>query len=132
MDKNSRLLNGILSGTITSLGHGDTLVIADAGLPIPPEVKILDLALVAGIPGFSQTLSAILEHLAVEEAIIAAEFESKSPKLCQNAMKLLEGINIRQISHNELKQSVQGAKLVVRTGECTPYANVILVASVTF
>ena len=132
MDKKNRLLNGLLAGTITSLGRGEMLVIADAGLPIPPGVKFLDLALVSGIPAFSQTLSAVLENLAIDEAIIADELESKNPELYQKTMNLLDGINIQVVSHNELKQIVQRARLVVRTGECSPYANVILVAGVTF
>lgn len=132
MDRRSKLLNARLAGAIVGLGHTDTLVVADAGLPIPPGVELLDLALVPGVPGFTQTLQAILEHLQVEAAVVAAEFAAASPALCEVAMGLLDGIDVRRVTHEEFKSLTRGAKLIVRTGECTPYANVILRAGVTF
>jgi len=38
----------------------------------------------------------------------------------------------RVVSHDELKRLSHRARAVVRTGECTPYANLMLVAGVTF
>ncbi len=37
----------------------------------------------------------------------------------------------RQVTHEEFKQLSKGARAIVRT-ECSPYANIILVAGVVF
>ena len=73
----SGLLHARLSAVLTELGHTDVLVVADAGLPIPPGVERIDLALVPGVPGFLQTLEAILAELAVESAIVAEEMADR-------------------------------------------------------
>ena len=37
-----------------------------------------------------------------------------------------------EIAHEELKALTRHARVVVRTGEFTPYANIVLVAGVVF
>ncbi len=64
------ILNQPISSVIAGLGHMDTLVVADAGLPIPQETQRIDLALVEGIPGFLDTLRAVLMEMKVERAKI--------------------------------------------------------------
>ncbi len=132
MERNGGLLNGRLAAVIVSLGHGDMLAVADAGLPVPDGVELLDLALVPGIPSFAQTLAAILGRLAVESAVIADELQERSPETYGSAMTLLEGVSVRHMSHADLKQLAREAKLMVRTGEFTQFANVVLVAGVAF
>jgi D-ribose pyranase len=66
-------LNQPLSEVIAGLGHLDSLVVADAGLPIPQETQRIDLALIQGIPGFLETVRVILEEIKVERAIVAEE-----------------------------------------------------------
>jgi D-ribose pyranase len=41
-------------------------------------------------------------------------------------------IPLRAVPHRELQEMVKAAKAVVRTGEFTPYANIVLVAGVLF
>jgi D-ribose pyranase len=41
-------------------------------------------------------------------------------------------IAINYVSHEEFKQRTNESRAVIRTGECTPYANVIFQAGVTF
>lgn len=48
--RKSGLLNPALAGAVARLGHTDTFVIADCGLPIPHEVPVIDLTLIFGIP----------------------------------------------------------------------------------
>jgi len=43
--KKSGLLNPQLCAAVARLGHTQTFVVADAGLPIPHEVPVIDLAL---------------------------------------------------------------------------------------
>ncbi len=125
-------LNQPLSEVIAGLGHLDSLVVADAGLPIPQETQRIDLALIQGIPGFLETVRVILEEIKVERAIVAEEMLTVSPPVFEQLQSLLSGVPIETIPHEEFKQRTRSARAVVRTGEFTPYANVILVSGVSF
>lgn len=126
------IINSELSRVISELGHTDTIVIADCGLPIPPGVRRIDLALKRGVPGYVETLETILEEMQVERYTIAAEMKEASPELYEKTALLLEGAAEGNVTHERFKQLTREAKAVVRTGECTPYANVILHAGVIF
>lgn len=130
--KKTGTLNQPLVSVIAGMGHQDTLVVADAGLPIPPETTRIDLALIQGIPGFLETLRVVLEELQVERALVAEELLQSNQHFYQLMRKLLGEIPIELIPHESLKERTQGARAVVRTGEFTPYANIILVAGVVF
>lgn len=125
-------LNQPLSQVIAGMGHGDMLVIGDCGLPIPGDVKRIDLALTAGVPSFLQTLAVVQEELQVESVLIACEMAEVSPELYTQLTGMLGNIKIHVVSHEELKGLTKQAVAVVRTGECTPYANIILRSGVTF
>lgn len=126
------ILNQPLSEVIAGLGHTDTLVIADAGLPIPAETHRIDLALTEGIPTFLDTLGAVLREMQVERAIVAEEMLDVSPSIYEAIVNLLGDLPIETVTHLILKEQTRSARAVVRTGEFTPYANVILVAGVVF
>ncbi len=126
------ILNQPISAVIAGLGHMDMLVIADAGLPIPPEVERIDLALVQGVPGFLQTVEAVLLEMKVDRAIIASETDDKSPRITEGLSALLPGVPLDRVTHERLKELTHQAVAVIRTGEFTPYANVILVSGVIF
>ncbi|QXI26436.1 D-ribose pyranase [Pseudomonas vanderleydeniana] len=133
--KKAPLLNIALSRLIASLGHGEMLVIGDAGLPVPPGVELIDLALTQGVPDFVSTLRVVLSEMQVESHVLAEEILQKRPP----ALEHLEALTIqgdlgqrRLLSHEAFKALSRQAKAVVRTGECQPYSNVILVAGVTF
>jgi D-ribose pyranase len=137
--KKSGLLQPELSHVIASLGHTDTLVIADAGLPIPDGVVRIDLAYTAGQPPFLSVLETILNEMEVEGATLALEMQDLTPKaFYKKVLSRLEqlpkvkkqGVNF--ISHEDLKAQTLRAKAIVRTGEMTPYANVILQSGVLF
>jgi len=126
------ILNQPLCAAIAGLGHTDTLVIADAGLPIPPETERIDLALTRGIPSFLDVLRVVVGEMRVEEAIVAEELERSSPALVQAIRTLLGDVPVQAVPHAVFKELTRSARAVVRTGECTPYANVILRAGVIF
>lgn len=132
--RKSGILNAKLMEVITSMGHTDKLVICDAGLPIPRESTKIDLSLVDNIPRFSDTLQAILAELVVDKAILAEEMEKKSPAIYQEVMSYLSGVAVEKISHENFKDyyNSTGNIIFVRTGEVTSFANIILVAGVTF
>jgi len=130
--KKSVLLNSDLSYIIATMGHTDMLVIADAGLPIPSSTERVDLALVRGVPGAIETLNAILSEMQVERIILAKETREINPHFESEVRSLLPDVDVDFISHEELKRLSADARAVVRTGECKPYANVILVSGVAF
>lgn len=125
-------LNQPLSEVIAGLGHMDKLVIGDAGLPIPLETQRIDLALTQGVPTFLETLQVILDEVQIESAIIAEEMIDVSPELYEQVNNLIADISLTTIPHNEFKRQTKSARAVVRTGEFTPYANIILVSGVVF
>ncbi|PUA18165.1 D-ribose pyranase [Glaciimonas sp. PCH181] len=129
--KKTPLLNIALSQLIASLGHGDMVVIGDAGLPVPAGVKLIDLALTHGVPGFIETLKTVLTEMQVEQHIVADALALRSPLLAAQ-MSAFDLPGKREMSHEDFKQLTQGAKAIIRTGECTPFANIILVAGVVF
>ena len=130
--KKTGLLNQPLSAAIAGLGHLDSLVVADAGLPIPPETKRIDLVVSAGAPPFLDVLRAILSEMQVQSAIVATELNAHSPAMHAAMLELLGGSPIEAVSHEQFKRHTASARAVVRTGEFTPYTNVILVAGVLF
>lgn len=130
--KKTPLLNPSLSKVIAELGHMDPLVVADAGLPIPPDVQRIDLALTQGVPGFVETLAVIVQEMQVERAFVAEETEAASPHILESIRQMLPGVPVELVPHATLKEMTRGARAVVRTGEFTPYANVILISGVVF
>lgn len=130
--KKTTLLQSDLSHVIATLGHMDMLVIADAGLPIPAGTRRIDLALTQGVPGAIQTLKVILDEMKVEKVILAGEVKDRNPRFLTDVQKLLPGVPVEFVSHTELKTRTTQARAVVRTGEFSPYANVILVSGVVF
>lgn len=130
--KKTPLLNIALSEVIASLGHGDMLVIGDAGLPISAETLRIDLALTQNIPSFLDTVRVVLSEMQVEKVMVARETGQVSPQVLVELKRLMPDIPFEEISHAELKDRCAQARAVVRTGEFTPYANVILVAGVVF
>jgi D-ribose pyranase len=126
------ILNSELSALISRLGHTDRIVICDAGLPIPDFVPRIDLAVVPGLPSFFDVLKAVLIEMQVERVIYAEEWHKVNPQAVQRLEAELPGVEREIVSHEAFKQLTREAKAVIRTGECTPYANVILQAGVIF
>ncbi|MEM9318883.1 MAG: D-ribose pyranase [Pseudomonadota bacterium] len=123
--KKSGLLHRDLAGLIAGLGHGDLVVVADAGLPVPLGVACIDLAVNLGLPGFLPVLDAILQEMQVESAFRASEADDIGAQIDQR-------VPCTRVTHEEFKRRTRTARAIIRTGEATPYANVGLVAGVTF
>jgi D-ribose pyranase len=130
--RKGELLNQPLTNVIAGLGHLDELVIADAGLPVPSQTERVDLALTAGIPGFLDSLQVVMSELEVESAVIAKEMLEKSPQMYHDLLAILADLPVEYVSHENFKEMTALARAVVRTGEFTPYANIILRAGVRF
>lgn len=138
--KKTTLLNSDISYLLATLGHTDEITICDAGLPIPDVVSRIDLALTHGVPSFIDTVRVILTELQIEGVVIAQEFIDVNPELHQALITELETeqdrcnktFRIQYVSHEQFKLRTHDSKAVVRTGECTAFANVIFQAGVIF
>ncbi|PRY23192.1 ribose transport protein RbsD [Aliiruegeria haliotis] len=135
--KRTGLLNRHLSTLVSTLGHMDEVVVADAGLPVPEGVAVIDLAIVPGLPRFMEVLAALRLELVVERAIWAEEASAELVELLDAEMAVWreqtgKPIVTEQMSHDAFKARTSRSKAVIRTGEVTPYANVILISGVAF
>ena len=127
------LLNSEISSVISNMGHTDTLAIGDCGLPIPEYVQRIDLAVKKGVPDFLTVLDTVLEELCVEKIVLAEEIKAASPEMHAEILKRFgEKVAVEYVPHTQFKQATCDSRAIVRTGECTPYANIILQSGVTF
>ena len=121
--KKSGILNAELSRLVATMGHGDLLVIGDAGLPVPPGVPCIDLAVCAGVPRFVEVLATVRAELEIERTVIATE-AGPDVRAWVGAAE--------ELSHEDFKLLSAQARAIVRTGEATPYANVAVFSGVAF
>lgn len=130
--KKRGILNAQLAGYIAALGHKDAFMVADAGMPIPKGVPVVDLVLVGGVPTFRQVMDAVLDEVCVESYTLAGEIDAHNPALLAYLQEKLAGLPCEKMPHEELKKSCATLKFAIRTGEFSPYPNVILHAGVVF
>lgn len=130
--KKQGILNSEIAAVLARLGHTDTICIADCGLPIPEGVRRIDLALKRGLPSFLEVLDAVEADMVIEEIVLAREIRERNPSLDTAIRERFPGMEPRYLSHEELKAETRSCRAVIRTGEATPYANVILRAGVAF
>ncbi|WP_079523579.1 D-ribose pyranase [Solibacillus isronensis] len=128
--KKQGILNRELAGIFARLGHTDKIVIADCGLPIPDGVTCIDLAYKLGEPGFMTILEVVLEDLQVEHSYLAEEIVTANETIHSSLLKIVEPVTY--ISHKQFKKMSSEAKVIIRTGEMTPYANIMLQSGVIF
>lgn len=130
--KKSKVINSDLSRVIATMGHFDKLSIGDAGMPVPSTTEKIDLAVDNGIPSFMQVLNNVLEELEVQRIYLAEEIKTQNPAMLTAIQDRLPEMPITFMPHEEMKQSLTDCKAFVRTGEMTPYANILLESGVTF
>lgn len=130
--RKTALLNSDITEVISKMGHKDMIAIGDCGLPIPDETRRIDLAIIKNLPTFMDTMKAILLELQIEEVILATETKDINPKIFDEIKEEIKDTKITFVSHEELKVQLKECKAVVRTGEQTPYANIILKSGVVF
>lgn len=130
--KKTGILNAQLIGCIAALGHKDTFMIGDAGMPIPKGVEVVDLILCGGVPTFRQVMDAVLAETEVEGYTIANEIKEKNPELLAYIQEKLPDAEAEWMDHTELKKMSANCRFAIRTGEFTPYPNIILRAGVAF
>ena len=122
------IINGPIASVISHLEHSDMLTVADAGLPTPCTTQRIDLALKPGSPGLLETLEVVLCEMYVEKAYVSEDILTISPQIYSGIQKLIGNVPIETLPHFEFKKLSGATKAIIRTGEFTPFANVILVA----
>ena len=134
MHKTSTLLNGQLASVVTTLRYGEAIVVADAGLPIPAGIPSLDLALTPGLPSTLQVVSALRDNLVLLEVRIASEMAPVNARVRQGVLDLFAGTDlVKEVPHVDgIEAVLASARLVVQTGEVTPYGNVVLIGGLEF
>ena len=134
--KRNGILNADISRVLSYMGHTDTLAVGDCGLPIPEETERIDLALKLGIPSFMEVLGEVVKEMKIEKVILAEEIKEKNPKILEEILAVVDGMDtaceIVYVPHSELKAQTKTCRAVVRTGETTPYANIILQSACLF
>ncbi len=132
--KQNGILNSEISRVLSYMGHTDCIAIGDCGLPIPQEVERIDLALTFGEPRFLRVLELVLADMKVEKIVLAEEIREQNPQVLQGVKALLDGQNVEVefVPHTQFKARTQNCRAVIRTGETTPYANIILQSGCIF
>lgn len=132
--KKQGILNSDISRVLSYMGHTDCIAIGDCGLPTPDEVERIDLALEFGVPAFMDVLRVVTNDMKVEKIVLAEEIKEQNPKVLGEIKELFAGqeLEVVFVSHTELKKQTKECKAVIRTGETTPYANIILQSGCIF
>lgn len=131
--KKHGILNSEIAKVLADLGHTDKIAIGDAGLPVPDGVKKIDLALTLSEPSFLSVLKVVLSDMKVEQVILAEEIKQQNTsQLAAVEAALIENEEITYVSHEDFKDQLKDVKAVIRTGEATPYSNIILQSGVLF
>lgn len=131
--KKNGILNSSISKVISDMGHTDMITISDCGLPVPSNVEKIDISLKLGTPGFIDTLEELLKDMKIEKIILATEIKENNKVILDKILNLVgKDIKIDFIEHNDFKEMTKDTKAVIRTGENTPYANIILVSACIF
>jgi D-ribose pyranase len=127
--KETGAINRGIDAAISKQGHGDLLMVTDAGFAIPLGVEVIDLSLDENKPMVLEVLEMLKKYFSVEKMIMANETKNISPTLYSNISKAFgDGIPVETIQHSALKEMSKTVKAIIRTGDFTAYGNVILVS----
>lgn len=130
--KKTSVINSHISRIISQMGHFDTISIGDAGMPVPKEVEKIDLAVTHGVPSFMTVLNNVLDELEIQRIYLAEEIKTENPTILEEIEDRLPHKKVTFIPHEEMKQNLNECQAFIRTGEVTPYANIILESNVVF
>ena len=130
--KKSGVLNSDISRVLSYMRHTDTICISDCGLPCPDETELIDISLEKGVPDFVRVLKAVVNDMSVEKIFLAEEIRVKNPAVLKEIQTLLPGVKTDFMPHEEFKKKLLSCKAVVRSGEASPYANIILQSACIF
>jgi D-ribose pyranase len=126
-----RILNAELNHAIGAMGHGDFMIVCDAGFPIPSSAWRVDLAVVQDIPDLETVLTAINENFIAEKVAYAAEMVENNPPLLAKVKRIFADAEHSTLLHSEILGGIATqAKVIVRTGAFDPWGNILLYSGV--
>jgi D-ribose pyranose/furanose isomerase RbsD len=129
--KRDGILNDRLMAAIASMGHGDVLMVVDAGFPIPREAARIDVSLAPDIPDLRLVLGLIHREMIVERVVLAAEMAAHNAPLRSWLAGEFTDAQLDERPHDEMLSVVpRAAKAIVRTGAFDPWGNIGLVSGV--
>jgi D-ribose pyranase len=121
------ILNPAINSLLSRVRHTNTLVIADRGFPFWPTIETVDISLVDDVPRVLDVLRALRANFHIGRAWMAEEFlKQNSPQTCSLFAEALGGIELSHEPHVEFKRRVPQAIGLIRTGDTTQYANIVL------
>jgi D-ribose pyranase len=121
------ILNPHINSLLSRVRHTNTLVIADRGFPFWPMIETVDIALVDDIPSVLDVIHALRSNFVIGNAWMAQEFLTHNSVSTRSTFaEALEGIAVVHEPHVEFKKRVPHAIGLIRTGDTTQYANLIL------
>jgi D-ribose pyranase len=124
-------LNLGLNQAIAAMGHGDFMIVCDAGFPIPSQVTRVDLAIVADVPDLETVLTAISRDFIAEKIGYATEMAQNNPLLKEKVDRIFAGAEFITLPHAQiLTELAAKAKFIVRTGAFDPWGNIVLYSGV--
>jgi D-ribose pyranase len=130
--KTSGVLHPELLELIAAAGHGDIILLADAGLRVPTDKIRLDLGIACGVPTMAQVLAAVRTELVIEAATVATEFEDWNPQVYEDVVGLLDVEPDAKPHVDFMAEMAESAFAYVKTGECSAYSSVALVCGVNY
>jgi len=126
----SGILNPHLLDLLARVRHTNTLVISDRGFPFWPEIETVDISLIDDIPTVLNVLEALIPTFQIGRIWQAEEFALKNPKKSvarfEKSISAIPGLELTKLPHVDFKKLVPGAIGLIRTGDTTQYANLIL------
>jgi len=120
-------LNPQINSLLSRVRHTNTLVIADRGFPFWPMIETVDISVVDALPTVLQLLQAIRPNFQIGKAWMAQEFlKANNAKTRAAFTDGLQGIELTHEPHIEFKKRIPHAIGLIRTGDTTQYANIVL------
>ncbi len=129
--KRGKILNAELNHAIGTMGHGDIMIVCDAGFPIPSSAWRIDLAVIQDLPDLETVLVAISEEFIAEKVAYAAEMAQNNPPLLAKVKRIFADSDHTTFPHQQiLTEMAAQAKVIVRTGAFDPWGNILLYSGV--
>lgn len=129
------ILNSHIAKILCDMGHTDQICVGDCGLPVPEGVRKIDLALTLGTPPFMDVVREMAKYMEIQKIYVAPEMETKNPNQWKALHEVFPENQVEWVvldSHETFKAQTKDVKAVIRTGEITPFSNVILESGVIF
>ena len=124
------ILNPAVNDLLSRIRHTNTLVIADWAFPYWNEIEVIDLSLTKGIPLITDLLEVLAQNFKVGQIWQAEEFLATNTedkiKAFDTSFAEIPDVQVTRLGHNDLKKMVPQAIGLIRTGDATPYGNIIL------